>query len=349
MSKAALVTGILGQDGAYLSQLLLKNGYRVYGTSREGAAGDTWRLDELGITGDVRILPADITDRDEMARIVDRVQPDECYNLAAQSFVGLSFDRPVATAEATGLGVVILLDTLKERSPHTRFYQASSSEIFGRAPSSPQDEATPFNPKSPYATSKLFGHFATINFREAFGLFACCGILFNHESPLREPQFVTRKIAAGLVDIRNGRREPLRLGNLNARRDWGFAGDYVAAIHQMLQQDQAEEFVIATGRTHSVKQFVEAAGEVLAMAIEWRGDGLETEGVDAISGQTVVVVDPQHFRAVDVDELRGNPSKAKRLLGWEPTTSFRDLVELMVRAEVDRSARTETLRRAAGA
>jgi GDPmannose 4,6-dehydratase len=320
MSKRALVTGITGQDGAYLAQLLLEKGYRVFGAFRRAGTIATSRLDALGITDEVELIPFDLTDHGNMRRVIVATEPDEIYNLAAQSFVGVSFEQPVTTGEITGVGVVRLLEAIREVNPGIRFYQASTSEMFGNVPA-PQNEKTPFYPRSPYAASKLYAHWSTVNYREAYGMHASSGILFNHESPLRGAEFVTRKITRGVACIENGLQSKLKLGNLEARRDWGYAKEYVEAMRLMLQQPRPDDYVVATGETHSVREFVEAAFD--AVGLDW---------------ERYVVTDPALMRPAEVDLLRGDITKVREKLGWEPKTTFKDLVALMVEADLRRAA-----------
>src|SRR5215218_4098574 len=319
--STALITGLTGQDGAYLAELLLEKGYRVVGAFRRASVVNTFRLDALGITEEVELVPFDLTDHGNMRRVIEAYAPDEVYNLAAQSFVGVSFEQPVTTGEITGVGVVRLLEAIREVKPDIRFYQASTSEMFGRAPA-PQNEKTPFYPRSPYAASKLYAHWSTVNYREAYGIHASSGILFNHESPLRGVEFVTRKITLAAARIKYGLQDRLKLGNLSAKRDWGYAKEYVEAMWQMMQQAEPEDYVIATGRTHSVEDFVEAA--------------FSAAGLD--SWERYVVVDPAFMRPAEVDLLLGDSRKAKQKLGWEPKTTFEELVSLMVESDLQRAA-----------
>jgi GDPmannose 4,6-dehydratase len=318
--STALITGTTGQDGAYLAELLLNKGYRVVGAFRRASTVNTSRLDTLGITQDVELVPFDLTDHGNMRRTFDRIEPDEVYNLAAQSFVGVSFDQPITTGDITGVGAVRLLEVIREVNPAIRFYQASTSEMFGKAQEVPQNEKTPFYPRSPYAAAKLYAHWMTVNYREAYGMHASSGILFNHESPLRGVEFVTRKITAGAARIKYGLQDHLKLGNLEAKRDWGYAKEYVEAMWLMLQQPEPDDYVIATGETHSVQEFVEAAFE--AAGLDW---------------ERHVVTDPAFTRPADVDLLMGAPLKAKERLGWAPKTTFKDLVSLMVEADLKRA------------
>lgn len=316
-----MVTGITGQDGAYLAELLLNKGYNVVGAFRRASMVNTARTDALGITRDVQLVPFDLTDHGNMRRVIEAVAPDEVYNLAAQSFVGVSFEQPVTTGEITGVGAVRLLEAIREVNPRIRFYQASTSEMFGKAQTVPQDENTPFYPRSPYAVSKLYAHWSTVNYREAYGMYAASGILFNHESPLRGVEFVTRKIALGAARIKHGLQNELRLGNMDAKRDWGYAKEYVEAMWIMLQQPEPEDYVVATGEAHSVREFVEAAFE--AAGLDW---------------EQHVVIDQRFVRPAEVDLLLGDPYKAKEKLGWEPKTTFEELVSLMVEADLRRAA-----------
>ena len=344
--KTALITGITGQDGAYLAELLLEKGYTVYGTYRRTSSVNFWRIEELGIAShpNLHLVEYDLTDQASSVRLVKSVQPDEIYNLAAQSFVGVSFDQPLATAHITGLGPVHLLEAIRIVNPKIRFYQASTSELYGKALETPQKETTPFYPRSPYGVAKVYGHWITVNYREAYGMYACNGILFNHESPVRGETFVTRKITRGLARIRLGLEDCLYLGNLNAKRDWGHARDFVEAQWLMLQQPEPEDYVIATGEQHSVREFVDAVGQELDMKITWRGSGAKEEGYDA-TGRRIVAVDPRYFRPAEVDALLGDASKARRKLGWKPKVKFRELVSEMVREDLKLAERDELVRR----
>ena len=342
MSKTALIVGITGQDGAYLARLLLGKGYAVFGTHRRSSLVHAWRLEELGVAGDITILPLDLLEATNIQRVLEQVKPDEVYNLAAQSFVGLSFDQPVYTGDVDGLGVARLLDALRFLGAGARFYQASSSEMFGKAATAPQDESTPFYPRSPYGVAKLFAHWTTVNFREAHGLHASSGILFNHESPLRGSEFVTRKITRGLARIRLGRQECLEIGNLDAQRDWGFAGDYVEGMWRMLQQEMPGDYVLATGRPKSVRDFIDGAARCSGLRLEWKGEGEARVGIDAATGRVWVRVDPRLFRPAEVDALYGNPAKAASVLGWTPKTGFEELVAMMVEADFRRAREGKT-------
>ena len=338
MAKRALIAGITGQDGAYLSRFLLEKGYDVYGGVRRHSSLNTWRMDELGITEEIRMVPIDVLEITNMIRQLERVKPEEIYNLAAQSFVPLSFEQPVYTCDVDALGVVRLLEAIRAVIPEARFYQASSSEMFGKVRESPQTERTAFHPRSPYAVAKVFGHWITGNYREAYGLHATSGILFNHESPLRGLEFVTRKITAAFARIRNGEQDVLELGNLDAKRDWGFAGDYVQGMWMMLQQPEPGDYVLATGKQHSVREFVERAGSTTGYRIAWEGEGENAKGVDRKTGKVLVRINPKFYRPAETGVLVGDASRGRERLGWESCTSFEELVEMMVRADMDRVA-----------
>lgn len=336
MQKIALITGITGQDGAYLAEFLLNKGYYVHGINRRSSQFNTDRIDHLcdNPKNDSRFILhyGDLTDSTNLIRIIQEVQPDEIYNLAAQSHVQVSFETPEYTANADAVGTLRLLEAIRilGLTTKTRFYQASTSELFGKAQEIPQKETTPFYPRSQYAVAKIFGYWITVNYREAYGLYACNGILFNHESPIRGESFVTRKITRAAARIKLGAQESLYLGNLDAKRDWGFAGDYVKAMWMMLQQDDPEDYVIATGETHSVREFVELAFKNVGIDIVWHGSGLEEKGVDAASGKEIIHVNPRYFRPTEVDLLLGDSTKAKEKLGWTSETSFEKLVSMMV-------------------
>ena len=338
MSKRALITGVTGQDGAYLAKLLLEKGYEVYGLIARRGADTTGRLQELGIADRLRLLDGDLIDLSSMIRALEKSQATEVYNLGAQSFVATSWDQPILTAEVTGVSVVKMLEAIRIVHPQTRFYQASTSEMFGQIQEPVQSERTPFHPRSPYGVAKLFGHWTTINYRESFGMHASSGILFNHESPLRGPEFVTRKITLALARIRHGLQEVLELGNLEAKRDWGFAGDYVRAMWLMLQQEQPDDYVIATGKTWTVRTFVEKAADYAGFDLVWEGAGEDTRGIDRKSGKAIVRVNPAFYRPAEVDVLIGNPAKAREKLGWEPEVGFDALVQMMMEADLRRVA-----------
>jgi GDPmannose 4,6-dehydratase len=339
--KRALITGITGQDGAYLAEFLLEKGYEVHGIKRRSSLFNTDRIDHLYRDPHehnvrLKLHYGDLTDATNLIRVIQEVQPDEIYNLAAQSHVAVSFETPEYTANSDALGTLRILEAIRilRLEKKTRFYQASTSEMYGKVQEIPQTENTPFYPRSPYGAAKVYGYWITVNYREAYGLFACNGILFNHESPLRGETFVTRKITRGLARIQQGLDHCLYLGNIDAFRDWGHARDYVKAQWLMLQQDEPEDFVISTGEQHSVREFVERVGEQLGYAIEWRGEGVAEEGVDGKSGKVLVRIDPRYFRPTEVETLLGDCSKAKAKLGWMPETSFAELVREMVEADL---------------
>lgn len=338
MAKKALITGIRGQDGAYLAKLLLKKGYEVWGADRRSGDSSWWRLRELGVAADISFVYMDLMEQTNVIDVIKKIRPDEIYNLAAQSFVSASFEQPYVTTEVNALGVLRLLEAIRYFSPETRFYQASTSEMFGKAQTVPQNEKTPFYPRSPYAISKLYAHWMTVNYREAYGLFTCSGILFNHESPLRGLEFVTRKITYGVARIKHKLQDKIVLGNLNARRDWGYAKDYVEAMWLMLQQDQPDDYVIASGKNYSVREFAEMAFRAVDIEIVWEGEGVNEKGRDAKTGRILVEVSPEFFRPAEVDILLGDASKAKEKLGWEPKTSLEELVQIMVEADLKRVA-----------
>jgi GDPmannose 4,6-dehydratase len=351
MKKVALITGVTGQDGAYLAEFLLDKGYEVHGIKRRTSLFNTDRIDHLyqdpHEKGRRFILHhGDMTDSSSLTRVVQLVRPGEIYNLAAQSHVGVSFEEPEYTADSDALGTLRLLEAIRilGLEKKTRFYQASTSELFGKAVETPQKETTPFHPRSPYGVAKLYAYWITVNYREAYGIFACNGILFNHESPVRGETFVTRKITRALARIRLGLDDCLYLGNLNAKRDWGHARDFVEAQWLMLQQDQPEDFVIATGEQHSVREFVEAVGKELDMKLSWRGSGVKEEGYDA-TGRRIVAVDPRYFRPTEVEALLGDASKARKKLGWKPKVNFRQLVAEMVTADLKTAERDELVKR----
>ncbi|GGK46856.1 GDP-mannose 4,6-dehydratase [Salinarimonas ramus] len=337
----AIVTGITGQDGAYLARLLLEKGYRVYGTYRRTSSVNFWRLEELGIRDHERLelVEYDLTDLSATLRLIERAEPKEVYNLAAQSFVGVSFEQPVTTAEITGIGPVNLLEAIRILDPKIRFYQASTSEMFGKVQAVPQTETTPFYPRSPYGVAKLYAHWMTINYRESYDIFGVSGILFNHESPLRGREFVTRKITDALARIAAGKLDVLELGNLDAKRDWGFAAEYVDGMYRMLQTDTPDTYVLATNRTETVRDFVRLAGRAAGIDIAFEGDGEAEVGRDTSNGQVVVRVSPRFYRPAEVDLLIGDPGKAERELGWKPQTSLEELARMMVEADMARVAR----------
>lgn len=336
MTKTALVTGISGQDGAYLAKTLLDRGYRVVGAQRRNAGINSGRLSELGILDDIELVDMELLEESNIRAVLRKLQPDEIYNLAAQSFVGLSFEQPLYTCDIDAFGVLRLLEGIRDICPSARFYQASTSEMFGKVQAIPQSETTPFYPRSPYGVAKLFAHWMTINYRESYDLFACSGILFNHESPLRGAEFVTRKVTLAFARIAQGKQDILMLGNMDAKRDWGFAGDYVEAMYLMLQADTPDDYVVATGNTYTVRDFVMRAAEAVGFEIEWDGEGVDTRGIDKKSGKTIVAVSPDFYRPAEVELLVGDPSKATEKLGWTAKTALPELVEMMARADFDR-------------
>ena len=339
MTKTAIVTGITGQDGAYLTENLLGRGYKVYGTFRRASSTNFWRLEELGIARheNLELVEFDLTDVSSAIRLIDRAKPDEIYNLAAQSFVGVSFDQPMTTAEITGIGAVNLLEAIRIVNPAIRFYQASTSEMFGKVQAIPQIETTPFYPRSPYGVAKLYAHWMTVNYRESYDIFGSSGILFNHESPLRGLEFVTRKITDTVAKIKLGMADVLELGNMDAKRDWGYAKDYVEGMRLMLQHDEPDTFVLATNRTETVRDFVTLAFKHIDTEIEWSGSGDSEIGRDTATGNTIVQVNPKYYRPAEVDLLIGDPAKAREKLGWEPETELEDLCSLMVEADLRRN------------
>lgn len=336
--KVALITGIRGQDGAYLSNLLLEKGYKVIGADRRSGDSSNWRLKELGIENDIEIVYMDLLEFDNIYRVIQKLKPDEVYNLAAQSFVATSFDQPILTAEVDAIGVTRLLEVLRLIKPDTKFYQASTSEMFGKVQTIPQNEKTPFYPRSPYGVSKVFGHYITVNYRESYNMFACSGILFNHESPFRGVEFVTRKITYGLARIKYGIQEKLILGNLDAKRDWGYAKEYVEGMWMMLQHSVPDDYVLATGETHSIKEFAEIACDLLGYKIEWVGEKENLKGIDTKSGKIIIETSKELYRPAEVDELIGDSTKARTVLGWKHKTSFKKLIEIMVDADLKRVA-----------
>ncbi|MDI3382364.1 GDP-mannose 4,6-dehydratase [Xenophilus aerolatus] len=339
MKKHAVVTGITGQDGAYLAELLLEKGYVVYGTYRRTSSVNFWRIEELGIQNnpDLHLVEYDLTDLGSSLTLMKQTQPDEVYNLAAQSFVGVSFNQPDATAQITGMGALHLLEAIRLTNPKIRFYQASTSEMFGKVQAIPQVEDTPFYPRSPYGVAKLFAHWMTINYRESYDIFGCSGILFNHESPLRGREFVTRKITDSVAKIKLGKLEALELGNLDAKRDWGFAKEYVEGMWLMLQAAEPDSYVLATNRTETVRQFVDMAFKAAGYELRFEGAEQQEVGIDVKSGKTLVKVNPKFYRPAEVDLLIGNPARAKEKLGWEPKTTLEQLCGMMVEADLRRN------------
>ena len=343
--RVALVTGITGQDGAYLAELLLNHGYTVFGTFRRTSSANFWRIASLGILEhpNLRLVEHDLTDLGASIRLLQRTDAAEVYNLAAQSFVGLSFDQPVTTAEITGVGALHLLEAIRIVNPKIRFYQASTSEMFGKVQAVPQDENTAFYPRSPYGVAKLFAHWTTINYRESYGIFGVSGILFNHESPLRGLEFVTRKITDGIARIKLGKRATLELGNLDAKRDWGFAREYVDGMWRMMQAPEPGAYVLASGKNASVRDFVTLAAKAADIDVAWRGSAEQEQGVDTKSGKTIVRINPKFYRPAEVDHLVGNAEKARSELGWEAKTSLEELCQLMVEEDLKRVTNTHAL------
>jgi GDPmannose 4,6-dehydratase len=339
MHKTALITGITGQDGAYLAQLLLGKGYTVYGAYRRTSSVNFWRIDELGIQQhpQLHLVEYDLTDLGASIALVQKVQPTEIYNLAAQSFVGVSFEQPSTTAQITGLGALNLLEAIRLVNPKIRFYQASTSEMFGKVQAIPQEESTPFYPRSPYGVAKLYAHWMTVNYRESYNIFGASGILFNHESPLRGREFVTRKITDAVAKIQLGQLDVLELGNLDAKRDWGYAKEYVEGMWRMLQVDEPDTFVLATNRTETVRDFVRMAFKGAGVTVDFQDSAEDETAVDVATGKTVVRVNPKFYRPAEVDLLIGNPTKAKNVLGWAPKTTLEQLCQMMVEADLRRN------------
>jgi len=341
--KRALITGVTGQDGSYLAELLLKKNYKVHGIIRRSSSFNTGRIDH--IIKDEKYKDrfffhhGDVTDASSLNRILEKIQPDEIYNLAAQSHVKVSFEIPDYTAQVDALGTLRFLDAIRETGIKVKFYQASTSELFGKAQEIPQTEKTPFYPRSPYGVAKLYGYWIIVNYREAYNLFACNGILFNHESPRRGETFVTRKITRAVARIVEGLQDILLLGNLNAKRDWGYAPEYVEGMWRMLQQDEPEDFVMATGVNHTIREFAELAFKELDIYIEWQGNGINEIGINTQTGKQIIGIDENYYRPTEVDQLLGDPTKAKEKLDWESKTSFEDLIKMMVRADWDKVKR----------
>ena len=337
--KTAIITGISGQDGAYLAELLLAKGYKVYGTYRRTSSVNFWRIEELGIHNhpNLHLVEYDLTDLGSNLSLVQKVQPDEIYNLAAQSFVGVSFDQPTTTAQITGIGALNLLEAIRLVNPKIRFYQASTSEMFGKVQAMPQIEETPFYPRSPYGVAKLYAHWMTVNYRESYDIFGSSGILFNHESPLRGREFVTRKITDSVAKISLGQLDCVELGNLDAKRDWGFAKEYVEGMWRMLQADSPDTFVLATNRTETVRDFVKMAFKGANIDVEFKGQAENETAINTANGKTVMKINPRFYRPAEVELLIGNPAKAKAILGWEPKTTLEELCGMMVQADLRRN------------
>ena len=336
--KRAIVTGVTGQDGAYLVAFLLKKGYEVFGTYRRNSSVNFWRLDELNVRANknLHLIEYDLTDEGASIRIIQKIEPDEVYNLAAQSFVAVSFEQPITTTQITGIGPLNLLEAIRTIKSDVKFYQASTSELFGKVQEVPQSEKTPFYPRSPYASAKLFAHWSTINYRESYDIFACSGILFNHESPLRGKEFVTRKISDGVARISEGSLDYLELGNLNASRDWGFAPEYVDGMYKIMQHSSPDNFVLATGESYTVRQFTEFAFKVIDIDIKWEGTGVKEIGINSKTGEVVVRVKEDLFRLAEVDALIGDCTKASNTLGWSPTIKLEKICEIMVNSDLDK-------------
>lgn len=329
--KRAFITGITGQDGSYLAELLLTKGYEVHGMLRRSSSFNTERIDH--IFDKIKLHHGDVTDSSNINHLLDAIKPDEIYNLAAQSHVQVSFEVPEYTAQVDAMGTLRLLDAMRLHCPKAKFYQASSSELYGKAQEMPQSETTPFYPRSPYGVAKIYGFWIVKNFREAYNLFACNGILFNHESERRGKTFVTRKITIGLCDIAAGKRATLKLGNLNSKRDWGYAPEYVEGMWRMLQQNEPEDFVLATGKTYTIREFIEKTAPYVGFDIEWRGKGADEKGMDKKTGKTIIEIDSKYFRPAEVDVLIGNPAKAKEKMGWEAKVGIDELAKIMMQAD----------------
>lgn len=342
--KKAIITGITGQDAAYLAELLLEKGYKVYGTYRRTSSTNFWRIEELGIDQhpNLILLEYDLIDLSSAYRIISDIEPDEIYNLAAQSFVGVSFTQPIATAQITGIGAMNLLEAIRTINPKIKFYQASTSEMFGKVYAIPQNEETPFHPRSPYGVAKVFAHWATLNYQESYGLFATSGILFNHESPLRGKEFVTRKITDAVAKIHLGKQGLLELGNMDAKRDWGYAKEYVDGMYKMLQIDEPGTFVLATNKTQTVRDFVSLAFRAIDVNIDWKGKNENEIGIDTKSGKTLIKVNPVFYRPAEVDLLIGDATKANEKLNWKPKTTLKELCDMMVKKDIERNQNGNT-------
>ncbi|MEP4149543.1 MAG: GDP-mannose 4,6-dehydratase [Halioglobus sp.] len=338
-TKTAVITGVTGQDGAYLTELLLEKGYRIYGTYRRTSSVNFWRLEELGVAShpNLELVEYDLTDLSSTIRLLQNSKATEVYNLAAQSFVGVSFEQPITTGEITGIGAVHLLEAIRIVNPDIRFYQASTSEMFGKVQAIPQDESTAFYPRSPYGVAKLYAHWMTVNYRESYGIFGSSGILFNHESPLRGKEFVTRKITDSVAKIKLGQLDVLELGNIDAKRDWGFAKDYVEGMWRILQADKPDTYVLATNRTQTVREFVTMAFQAADIALNWQGENENEAATDAATGELMVRINPKFYRPAEVELLIGDPQKAKDDLNWEPSTTLEELCTMMVEADIRRN------------
>ncbi len=334
MKKTALITGITGQDGAYLAKYLLEKDWRVFGTFRTGSTFNSLRLEKLGVLNKIELVDLELLDITNIINVIKKVKPEAIYNLAAQSFVDLSFEQPVFTSEVNAVGVTRILEAIKTVNPKIKFYQASTSEMFGNNISHLLNENTPFYPKSPYGASKLYAHWISVNYRESYNMFVCCGILFNHESPLRGDEFVTKKIVSGLTKIKYKKQNILKLGNLEAKRDWGFAGDYVDGMFKMMNSESPSDFVLATGKAYSVREFCETTALNLNIKLEWHGKDENTVGINASNGEKIILIDKQFYRPAEIDCLRGDYKKAKTILNWKPKTDFNSLVKIMVDDEI---------------
>jgi GDPmannose 4,6-dehydratase len=334
--KTAIITGISGQDGAYLAQFLLKKRYKIIGLDRRSSRDERWRLNYLGIEEKIIFEYIDLSDISSIERVFNKYKINELYNLAAQSFVGTSFDVPISTCDVNALGALRVLEMIRNKNKKIKFYQASTSEMFGDVFETPQDENTKFNPQSPYAISKVFAHYITKNYRDSYNIFACSGILFNHESPLRGEEFVTRKITLGLAKIKAGKMSCLYLGNLNAKRDWGYAGDYVEAMWLMMQKNKADDYVIATNKSYSIKDFINEAVKYYNLKIIWKGKGINQQAINVETNKAIIKVDPKFFRPSEVENLKGRADKAKKILKWKPKVNFKKLVEIMSKADIER-------------
>ncbi|MGE3609191.1 MAG: GDP-mannose 4,6-dehydratase [Bacteriovoracaceae bacterium] len=342
MTKKAFITGITGQDGAYLAKLLLEKGYHVFGGVRRSSSNPFERLSRLGIKEEIQFVNFDLLEQSNISKVIEEIKPDEFYNLGAQSFVGASFEQPIYTSYATGMSVAYILESLRRYSPGTRYYQASTSEMFGKVVETPQSEKTPFYPRSPYGVAKLYAHWLTINYRESYNMFNCSGILFNHESPLRGEEFVTRKITVGIAEIKHGIRKKIELGNLYAKRDWGFAGDFVEGMWKMVNHSVPDDYVLATGETHSIKEFVDLAFACAEIPLRWEGEGINEKAYHGKTGEVLLEINPQFYRPAEVDLLIGDPTKAKTRLNWNPKMGFQDLVKLMTESDLAWIKKTRT-------
>ncbi len=338
MAKTALITGITGQDGAYLAKLLLDKGYKVYGARRRTSSEIAWRLEYLGIYHDIEFVDFELTEPNNIFNIIQKYKFDEIYNLAAQSFVRVSFEQPIYTADVDAIAVARIIDAIRIISPQTKFYQASTSELYGKIQAEKQSETTPFYPRSPYAVAKLYAHWIVVNYRESYDLHFSSGILFNHESPLRGEEFVTRKITKQLAEIHYDKRPVLELGELDSKRDWGFAGDYVEGMYLMTQQEKADDYVLATGETNTIRKFIELTSNKIGFDIEWQGKAEKEIGVDRKSGKTIIKINPVHYRPAEVDVLLGDASKARKVLGWNPKVNLEKLADMMVEFDLKLAA-----------